>query len=85
MDRLQLQVHQRIVKVGNAAAVEVIAEPVPGLLRRRAQFAPIEKDVALVGVQLEGEAAIEQIVGPAQIFEAGERVAPGDDGRRSRR
>src|ERR1035438_8743493 len=79
VDRPQFQVHQRIVEVGNAAAVEVIAKAVPGVLRRGAQFAPIEKDVALVGVELEGQAAIVQIVRPAQGFEAGKRVTKRED------
>ena len=35
--------------------------------------------MALVGVEFEGEAALEQVVGAAQIFEAGERVAEGED------
>ena len=34
VDGAQLQVDQRIVEVGNAAAVERIAEAIPGLLRR---------------------------------------------------
>ena len=79
---LQFETDQRVFEIGNAAAVEGIAEPVPGVLRRGAQLAPIEKDVALVGMELEGEAAVEQIVGAAEIFEAGERVAAGNDRRR---
>ena len=51
--RPQFQIHQRIVQAGHAAPVELIAKPVPGLLRRRVQLAPIQKDVALVGVQIE--------------------------------
>jgi hypothetical protein len=37
--------------------------------------------VALVGVQIEGEAALGKSVGAAQVFEAGERVAEGEDDR----
>ena len=58
---LQLQIHQLVCKIGNAAAVEPVGEPVPGLLGRGLQFAPIEKDMALVGMKIESEAAIEQI------------------------
>ena len=42
------------------------------------ELMPIEEDVALVGVKIEGEAAIEQIAGPAQILETGNGVAPGN-------
>jgi hypothetical protein len=59
--RPQFQIHQRIVEIGNAASVELVAEPVPGLLGGGAQLAPVEKDVALVGVQIDGEAALGQI------------------------
>jgi hypothetical protein len=55
--RLQLQIHQRVFQAGHAAAVELVAEPVPGLLGGRIKLAPIEKDVALVGVQIESESA----------------------------
>ena len=76
----QFQIHQRIVQVGNAASVQLIAQPVPGLLRGGIQLAPIQKDVALVSMQIEGKPTIGQIVGPAQVFEPGERVAPCKDG-----
>ena len=39
--------------------------------------------MALIGVQVEGKALLGQIIAPAQIFQAGERVAPGQDGGRS--
>ncbi len=81
----QLEIDELVVEIGNAAAVEPIGEPVPGLLRRGLKLTPIEKDVALISVELEREAAVEQIVGAAQIFEAGERIAPGNDERRGRR
>ncbi len=54
----QFQVHQRIVEVGNAASVELIAQPVPGLFRGCMQLAPVKKNVALVGVQIEIESAL---------------------------
>ena len=57
----QFEADERIFEVGNAAAVELIAEAVPGLLGRGAQLAPVEKDVALVGVQIEREAVLGQI------------------------
>jgi hypothetical protein len=38
---------------------------------------PIEKDVALVRVQIEGETLVKHIVCAAEVFKAGERVAKG--------
>ena len=35
--------------------------------------------MALVSAEIEGQSAIRQIVCPAQVFEAGERVAPGEN------
>ena len=64
MHGLQLEIDEFLVERANAAAVEPVGEPVPGLLGRGVEFVPIEKDVALVGVEVEGEAAIEQITQP---------------------
>ena len=58
--RPQFQIHQRIVQAGNAAPVQLIAQPVPGLLGGRAQLAPIQKHMALVGVQIERQAALDK-------------------------
>jgi hypothetical protein len=58
VDGAEFEVDERVVERGNAAAVELIAEPVPGLLGGGVQFAPVEKDMALVGVQIEGEAVV---------------------------
>ncbi len=38
---------------------------------------PIHEDVALVGMQLQRESAFGEVVGAAQVFESGERIAPG--------
>ena len=65
MHRPEFQIHQFFVQAVNAAPIELIAEPVPGLLRGGTQLAPVEKDVALVGVQVEGQAALCEIGGPA--------------------
>ena len=59
---LKLEIDEFVFEIRNAAPVQPVGEPVPWLLRCRPQFTPIEKDVALIGVQLEGEAAIEQFV-----------------------
>jgi hypothetical protein len=56
---LQFETDERIVEVGHATAVERIAKTVPRVLRRRAQLAPIEKHVTLVGVEVESEAAVQ--------------------------
>ena len=78
MHGLQLEIDKLVFKIGNAAAIEPIGEPVPGLFSGGMELMPIEEDVALVGVKIEGEAAIEQIAGPAQILETGNGVAPGN-------
>ena len=57
MHRLQLQIHQCIVQIRHAPPVEMITKPVPGLLRSRVKFPPIEKYMALVGVQVKGQSA----------------------------
>ena len=79
MDGLQLEIDELVFEIGTPRPLSQSAEPVPGLFGRGMEFMPIEEDVALVGVKIEGEAALEQIAGPAQILETGERVAPGDD------
>ena len=38
--------------------------------------------MALVGVQIKGNAALRDVVGAAQVFETGKRVAPGNNGAR---
>src|SRR5580692_9109391 len=37
---------------------------------------PIEKDMALVRMEVEGQAAVEQVFCAAQVFQASQRVAP---------
>jgi len=83
VNRTQLHVDQRIFKVGYTAAVEKITEPVPWVLRGGVHRTPIEKDVALVRVQIEGETLVKHIVGAAEVFKAGERIAKGENDTRT--
>ena len=53
---VQFEADERIVEIGDAAAGEMVAEAIPGLFGGGVQLAPVEKDVALVGVQFDGEA-----------------------------
>ena len=52
---------ERVIEIGHAAAAEIVAEAVPGLFGGGVQLAPVEKDVALVGVQFDGEAVLGKI------------------------
>ena len=54
MHRLQFEIDQFFVERGDTAPIEPIGKPVPGLFRRGVQLMPIEEDVALVGVKIEG-------------------------------
>ena len=78
MHRPQLQIHQSVVEAGNAVPIQLIAQPIPGLLRRGPQLAPIQEDVALVGVQIERQSSLGNFYGPAQVFETGKRVPEGE-------
>ncbi len=80
MNWAEFEVDEGVVEAGNASAVELIAEPIPGVRGGGMQLSPIEKDVALVGVEVEREAAIGEGFGAAQVLETGERIAEGEDG-----
>ena len=54
MKGLEREVDEGIVEVGNALTVEVVAEAVPGPFGGGSKLAPVEEDVALVGVEGEG-------------------------------
>jgi len=43
-------------------------------------LAEIEEYVGLIGMQVDGNAMVSNVVGAAQVVQAGERIAPGDDG-----
>ena len=81
---LQLKGQQRLVEIGHAAPAQVITECVPGLLVAGTQLAPIEQDVALVGVQLHGQALLCQLHRAPQIVQPAHAVAEGDDHGRIR-
>ena len=53
VERAELEIDEGVVEAGHAAAGELVAEAVPGPLGGGAEFAPVEKDVALVGVEIE--------------------------------
>ena len=57
----QFQADQCVVKVGYAASVELVAQAVPWLIGGRTHFAPIEKDVALVGLHLDGQSVFRDL------------------------
>jgi hypothetical protein len=80
VDGAKFEVDEGVVDRGNARAVELGAKAIPGLLGGGVEFAPVEQDVALVGVEVEGEAVAGEAFRGAQVFEAGERVAEGEDG-----
>ena len=77
----QLKTDESVFETRNAAAGQMVAEAVPGLLGGGAQLAPVEKDVALVGVQFDGEAVLGQVDGAAQILQPGQGIAIGKDDR----
>jgi len=79
VNRLEFKIDERVVERGNAAAAEPIAELVPGLRCRRVQFAPVEKNMALVCVQINGKALLAKLPGAAQVLDAGEGVTEGED------
>src|SRR5579863_1733694 len=72
---LQFHVDERIVETAHAASIELIAQAVPRMLGRSPLLVPIHQDMALIGVQVECQAAFGEFVGAAQIFEACEHVA----------
>src|SRR6266567_5833352 len=51
VDRPQLKVYESVFNAGNTAPSELIAQLVPSLFCSRTKFAPIEENVALIGVQ----------------------------------
>src|ERR1035437_2026712 len=81
--RLQLQIDERVVQVGHPASIELIAKTVPRLFSRSVEFAPIEKDMAMVGMQVQGQAVLRKAVGPAQVLKACQRVTNRKDGARA--
>ena len=68
MQRLQSQLIERFIKVRNARAMQRIVQPVPGIFSARAQLTPVEKDVILVSLQMNGKAALMQIRRATQIL-----------------
>ena len=56
VDGLEFESDECIVERGHAAAFELVAEAAPGLFAGGMEFAPVEEDVALVGVEVKGEA-----------------------------
>ena len=76
---LKFKVDERIFKTGHAAAIQLIAEAIPGLFCGRPLLVPVHEDVALIRVQMKCEAPFGHFASAAQIFESGERVAPGKD------
>src|SRR3569833_3819037 len=79
MQRVKFQIDESIFQAGHTAAVELIAESIPRLFSGGPLLMPIHKDVALVCVQVEGEAAFGYIAGAAHVFESSKRIAPGKD------
>ena len=57
---------------GTPLAVELIAQAIPRVLGGRTEFAPFKEDVALVGMQIEGDAAFGKDVGATQVLQARE-------------
>src|ERR1700761_358905 len=76
----EFEVSQGIFKMRRACTGELIAELVPGLLRRGIEGAPVEEDAGLISVEREREAVSGEVTSPDEIFEAGKRVGPGEDG-----
>ena len=59
--RLQFHLDERVFEARNTAAIELIAEPIPGLLGRSPLLVPVHQDVALVGMQMERETALGEV------------------------
>jgi hypothetical protein len=82
MHRLQFKADKSVFEIGNATTGKMVTQAVPGLFSGCAHLTPVKKDVALVGVQFDGESVVGEIHGATQILEAGERIAIGEDKRR---
>jgi hypothetical protein len=61
VDGAEFEVDELIVEAWDAAAIQSIAQAVPGFVFGGVEFAPVEEDMGLVGVQIEGEAAVAKV------------------------
>ena len=71
----EAEIDERVFKIGDSAAGQLIAELVPWLVRAGFELAPVKKDVSLIGIELERKTALKYIARAAQILKPGQRIA----------
>jgi hypothetical protein len=51
VERRHFKLKKRLVQASHATALEGVAKQIPAMLRVRPELAPVEKHVALIGLQ----------------------------------